>query len=91
MRWLVDKVPDQSLLNTASWKYLIPKLYKQYPNDDMELNITLSSPPVIKVTTKNIGVTIRSDMIVNVLDFGVAVPVACISVVSLSMNGKIFH
>ncbi|KAH7674188.1 lipopolysaccharide-binding protein [Dioscorea alata] len=80
MHWLVDKVPDQSLLNTASWKYLIPKLYKQYPNDDMELNLTLSSPPVIKVTTKNIGVTIRSDMIVNVLDFGVAVPVACISV-----------
>ncbi|KAJ0965182.1 hypothetical protein J5N97_026320 [Dioscorea zingiberensis] len=69
MNWLVDKVPDQSLLNTASWRYLIPKLYKKYPNDDMVLNITLSSPPIIKVRTKNIRVTIFSDMIVNVLDF----------------------
>ncbi|KAL3733416.1 hypothetical protein ACJRO7_022870 [Eucalyptus globulus] len=41
MHWLVDKIPDQALLNTAGWKYIVPQLYKLYPNDDMDLNISV--------------------------------------------------
>lgn len=81
MHWLVDKIPDQALLNTAGWKHIVPQLYKQYPNDDMDLNISVSAPPLIKVTNQGIGATIYADVIVDVLDAGEVIPVACISLV----------
>ncbi|XP_073010155.1 putative BPI/LBP family protein At1g04970 isoform X2 [Typha latifolia] len=81
MHWIVDKVPDQSLLNTASWRFLIPQLYRKYPNDDMLLNISLTSSPLMKIRPEKIGGTIYADMLVIVLDGTEMVPVACISVV----------
>jgi len=81
MHWVVDKVPDQSLLNTASWKFIIPRLYWNYPNDDMLLNISMASSPVIKITSEKIGATINADLIIDVVDGKETVPVACISVV----------
>ncbi|WVZ81340.1 hypothetical protein U9M48_028729 [Paspalum notatum var. saurae] len=81
MHWVVDKVPDQSLLNTASWKFIIPRLYWNYPNDDMLLNISMASSPVISITSENIGATINTDMIIDVIHNKEIVPVACISVV----------
>jgi lipopolysaccharide-binding protein len=81
MHWIVDKVPDQSLLNTASWKFIIPRLYWNYPNDDMLLNISMSSSPLIRITSEKIGATINADMIIDVLNGKERVPVACISVV----------
>ncbi|WOL12071.1 BPI/LBP family protein [Canna indica] len=86
MHWMVDKVPEQSLLNTASWKYIIPQLYKKYPNDDMLLNISLTSAPVIRITPQKIGATILLDMTVDVLDSGETIPVACIAMV-VSVSG----
>ncbi|XP_010928142.1 putative BPI/LBP family protein At1g04970 isoform X1 [Elaeis guineensis] len=88
MHWIVDKVPDQSLLNTGSWKFLIPQLYKKYPNDDMILNISVTSPPLIRITPENIGAIISSDMTVHVLDACESIPVACISVV-VSVSGVV--
>ncbi|KAG1327313.1 putative BPI/LBP family protein [Cocos nucifera] len=88
MHWIVDKVPDQSLLNTASWKFIIPQLYRKYPNDDMLLNISITSPPVIRITPQNIGATILSDMMVHVLDASESIPVACISLV-VSVSGVV--
>ncbi|KAG2605784.1 putative BPI/LBP family protein At1g04970 [Panicum virgatum] len=81
MHWVVDKVPDQSLLNTASWKFIIPRLYWNYPNDDMLLNISMASSPVIKITSEKIGATINADLIIDVVDGKETVPAACISVV----------
>lgn len=83
MQWTVDKVPDQSLLNTAGWRFIIPQLYRKYPNDDMNLNISLSSPPVIRVAEDNIDATVHADLIIDVLVSGEVIPVACISLVSL--------
>lgn len=80
MKWIVDELPDQDLLNTAEWRFLIPQLYKQYPNDDMNLNISISSPPDIQVTKKDVGVNILIDIIIDVLEAGEVIPVACISV-----------
>ncbi|XP_062233006.1 putative BPI/LBP family protein At1g04970 [Phragmites australis] len=88
MHWIVDKVPDQSLLNTASWKFIIPRLYWSYPNDDMLLNISMASSPVIRITSEKIGATINADMIIDVLDGKETVPVACISVV-VSASGVV--
>ncbi|XVF71817.1 hypothetical protein PTKIN_Ptkin12aG0069900 [Pterospermum kingtungense] len=79
MEWIVDKVPDQALLNTAGWRFIIPQLYKKYPNDDMNLNIALSSPAVIRISDHNIGATVYADVIIDVVEAGQVIPVACIS------------
>ncbi|XP_077211135.1 lipid-binding serum glycoprotein family protein isoform X2 [Tasmannia lanceolata] len=84
MHWIVDKVSDQYqyLLNTAGWRYIVPQLYKNYPNDDVKLNISLSSPPTVRITSDSIGATIFSDMTIDVLEGNEIIPVACISVVT---------
>ncbi|KAM7274585.1 hypothetical protein ACFE04_016451 [Oxalis oulophora] len=81
MHWIVDKVPDQSLLNTAGWRFIIPQLYKKYPKDDMNLNITLSSPPMIKILERNLDATMYADLTIDVLQEDQTIPVACISLV----------
>lgn len=86
MQWVVDQLPDQSLLNTAGWKFVVPQLYKKFPNDDMKLNISISSPPTIKIERQNIDVKVDLDITVYVVDFGEVIPVACISTVSLTRH-----
>ncbi|EEF31183.1 putative BPI/LBP family protein At1g04970 isoform X2 [Ricinus communis] len=81
MHWVVDRFPNQSFLNTATWRFIYPQLYKQYPNDDMTLNMSLTSPPVIKIVENDIDATIYLDVTVNVLDANKVIPVACVSLV----------
>ncbi|XP_062191040.1 putative BPI/LBP family protein At3g20270 isoform X1 [Phragmites australis] len=50
LQHMVDKIPDQFLLNTASWRLLIPQLYHKYPDDDILLNISAISPPFVRIT-----------------------------------------
>lgn len=83
MQWVVDKIPDQSLLNTAGWRFIIPQLYRKYPNDDMNLNISLSSAPAIAISEHGFDATIFADLIIDVLEAGQTIPVACISLVRL--------
>ncbi|XP_074324055.1 putative BPI/LBP family protein At1g04970 [Apium graveolens] len=68
MQWVVDQLPGQFLLNTAGWKHVIPQLYKKFPNDDMKLNISISSPLTINIQRQNIDVTVDLDMTVYVVD-----------------------
>lgn len=87
MHWIVDQIPDQSLLNTAGWRFIIPQLYKKYPNHDMNLNISLSSPPVVEISNQKAGANTIVDMTIDVLEEDKVVPVACISLVrSLALN-----
>lgn len=81
MQWIVSEIPDQSLLNTAGWRFIVPQLYKKYPNDDMNLNISLSSPPVIRISSNDIDATVYADLIIDVLEADDVIPVACISLV----------
>ncbi|KAL2495866.1 putative BPI/LBP family protein [Forsythia ovata] len=87
MHWIVDKVPDQSLLNTAEWRFIVPQLYKLYPNDNIILNISVSSPPIIKIGNQQIHSTIPLDMVLDVLDADKVIPVACIS---MSISASIY-
>ncbi|KAL5548493.1 hypothetical protein UlMin_003724 [Ulmus minor] len=90
LHWIFDKVPDQFLLNTSRWKYDIPLLYKKYPDDAMDLNISVSSPPVVKVVNDDIEMSIYLDVIIDVLDADEVVPVACVSLeISASCSPKI--
>ncbi|KAJ4848468.1 hypothetical protein Tsubulata_032227 [Turnera subulata] len=88
MQWIVDKIPDQSLLNTAGWRFIIPQLYKKYPNHDMNMNLSLSSPPVVKISERNIDATVYADLIIDVLEADKVIPVACISLV-ISGSGSV--
>jgi len=87
MHWIVDQIPDQSLLNTAGWRFIIPQLYKKYPNHDMNFNISLSSPPVVEISNQKAGANTIADMTIDVLEGDKVIPVACISLVrSLALN-----
>lgn len=81
MHWIVDQIPDQSLLNTAGWRFIIPQLYKKYPNHRMNLNISLSSPPVVEISNQKAGVHVFADLTIDVLEENEVIPVACISLV----------
>lgn len=81
MQRTINKIPDQSLLNTAQWKHIVPQLYKQYPDKDMELNISVSSPPIIRVANNGIDFTVYSDVTIGVVDDDEVISVACISLV----------
>lgn len=80
LNWLVDKVPDQTFLNTSKWKYLIPQLYQQYPNEDIKLRFEVSSPPSIVLTLDGVEGSAAALMFIEVANNGEIVPVACISV-----------
>lgn len=80
MNWVINKIPEQSLLNTAEWRYIVPQLYKQYPNKDMDLNVTVSSQPIVTVVNNGIDIIVYSDVTIDVIDDEV-IPVACISMV----------
>ncbi|MFS7999343.1 putative lipid binding protein BPI/LBP [Helianthus anomalus] len=79
MHWIVDKLPEQSLLNTAGWRFIIPQLYKKYPNDDMNLNLSLSDPPDVQISQQKIDAIVYADFILNVVEGVDTIPVACIS------------
>ncbi|XP_022940640.1 putative BPI/LBP family protein At1g04970 isoform X2 [Cucurbita moschata] len=79
MHWIVDKIPDQHLLNTTTWKWIIPLLYRQYPDDDIILNISASSPPSLRLRDQDIAASIYVDMIIEVVNNDEVIPVACIS------------
>ncbi|CAI9773405.1 unnamed protein product [Fraxinus pennsylvanica] len=90
MHWIVDNISDQSLLNTAGWRFFIPQLYKLYPNDDINLNISVSSLPTIKIEKQQIDATIPLDVVIDVLDAGEVIPVAGFSTVfSASISAEI--
>lgn len=81
MHWIVDKIPQQSLMNTAGWRFIVPQLYRKYPNADMNLDITLSDPPVMQISWQKIGAIVYADLIIDVLEGDDTIPVACISLV----------
>lgn len=84
MQWVVSELPDQALLNTAGWRFIVPQLYKQYPNDDMKFNISVSSPPILEVTDQDIGAIVVVDITIDVFHAGDVISVACISMVCLN-------
>ncbi|KAI9082372.1 hypothetical protein K1719_035795 [Acacia pycnantha] len=93
MHWIVDKIPDQSLLNTAGWRFIVPQLYKKYPNRDMNLNISLSSPPAVEFSNRKAEANIFADLTIDVMEGDEVRPVACITLVirasgSVKINGN---
>uniref|UniRef100_A0A7N0TUE5 Lipid-binding serum glycoprotein C-terminal domain-containing protein n=1 Tax=Kalanchoe fedtschenkoi TaxID=63787 RepID=A0A7N0TUE5_KALFE len=80
MNFVVNTIPDQSLFNTAGWRFIIPQLYKKFPNDDISMNVSLTAAPFLRIS-QNIDSTVNADLTIDVLDDGNIIPVACISLV----------
>ncbi|CAI9760396.1 unnamed protein product [Fraxinus pennsylvanica] len=90
MHWIIDNVSDQHILNTAGWRFIVPQLYKLYPDHDINLNISVSSLPTIKFGMQQIDATIPLDMVIDVSDAGEIIPVVGISmVISASIFAEI--
>ncbi|CAM6042964.1 unnamed protein product [Sphagnum compactum] len=83
--WLVDELPQESILNTAFWKWIIPQLYKKYPNDDMVLHVSASAAPQVELTKDGAKALAVADVTVLVKTGNGSVPVACLSM-TLSMD-----
>jgi hypothetical protein len=52
----------------------------------MNLNISLSSPPVVKISNQKAGVVVYADLTIDVLEADEVIPVACISLVGSSIS-----
>ncbi|WCJ37433.1 lipid-binding serum glycoprotein family protein [Euphorbia peplus] len=75
MRWIVDKLPDDTLLNTDA----VPQLQKPYPKHEMKLNISLTSPPIIRISEHKLIARVNAELVINVLKADKFVPVVCFS------------
>ncbi|KAH8953031.1 hypothetical protein BDL97_08G003200 [Sphagnum fallax] len=82
---LVDELPQDWLLNTAFWKWLIPQLYREYPNHDMAFNFSVSAAPQVELTRNGAKALAATEMTVLVKTNTDFVPVACLSM-TLSMD-----
>ncbi|KAI5056835.1 hypothetical protein GOP47_0028653, partial [Adiantum capillus-veneris] len=82
LNWLLDKLPDQTFLNTSKWKYLIPQLYQQYPNKEITLQFKVSAAPNVTLTLDGVDVSASAEMLIGVSDNGSNVQVACISIIA---------
>jgi lipopolysaccharide-binding protein len=92
LEWLVDELPQESWLNTHFWRWLIPQLYKKYPNMDMALNFACSEAPTVQLQTDGATVNAAAELTLLVKTDGQSLPVACISLVSSpSRNCKFLH
>ena len=83
VNWLVDKMPDKTFLNTSKWRYIVPQLYIDYPNDEIKFRFEVTSPPTISLRSNGIEGSAVVDMIIEVINDDNIEQVACISIVSL--------
>eukprot|EP00250_Pteridium_aquilinum_P033291 c5411_g1_i1 orf=203-2092(-) len=81
LNWLVDKVPEQAFLNTSRWKFLIPQLYQQYPNQEIKLSFEVSAPPNITLTLDGVDMSAAAHMIIGVASNDSVVQVACVNII----------
>ncbi|KFK39349.1 hypothetical protein AALP_AA3G232800 [Arabis alpina] len=79
MHMVIGESKNGSVLSTSDWKLILPGLYKLYPNDKMMLNMSVTSPPDVKITENGIDATIQLEISINVQDFGKVLSVARIS------------
>lgn len=82
MHMVIGESKNGSVLSTSDWKLILPGLYRQYPDDKMMLNMSVTSPPHVKITENGIDAAIYLDITINVQEFGKVLSVVRISSVS---------
>lgn len=83
MHLVMEETKNGSILSTSDWKLILPELYKHYPDNKMVLNMSVTSPPAVKITENGIDATIQLDIAFDVQDSGENLSVARLSTVRL--------
>ncbi|CAE5967939.1 unnamed protein product [Arabidopsis arenosa] len=79
MRLVIGETKNGSILSTSDWKLILPELYKHYPDNKMVFNMSVTSPPAVKITENGIDATIQLEIAIDVQDSGEVLSVARIS------------
>lgn len=79
MHLVIGETKNGSILSTSDWKIILPELYKHYPDNKMVLNMSVTSPPAVKITENGIDATIQLEIAIDVQDSGEVLSVARIS------------
>ncbi|KAG7582666.1 Lipid-binding serum glycoprotein C-terminal [Arabidopsis suecica] len=79
MHLVIGETKNGSILSTSDWKLILPELYKHYPDNKMVLNMSVTSPPAVKITENGIDATIQLEIAIDVQDSGEVLSVARIS------------
>lgn len=84
-------VPFQ--LNTSDFKSVVPALYKNYPNDGMEISIVANAAPHATIYASGINVSGSADMTFKVVEpNGTIVPAfTCEGTLSLSITADVYN
>jgi hypothetical protein len=88
LEWRIDEAPKEAWLNTHFWRFLIPHLYKKYPNMDMALDFGCSKAPSVQLQTDGVTTNAAAELTLLVKSDGEELPVACISL-ALSMDAVV--
>ncbi|ANM65438.1 lipid-binding serum glycoprotein family protein [Arabidopsis thaliana] len=81
MHLVMEETKNGSILSTSDWKLILPELYKHYPDNKMVLNMSVTSPPAVKITENGIDATIQLDIAFDVQDSGENLSVARLSTI----------
>jgi lipopolysaccharide-binding protein len=68
-------------LNTNDWQFLLPGLYKAYPNTPMQLDIFAAQPPSVSIGQSGMNVTTVSNLVISVTKGPQVIPCITIAVV----------
>jgi lipopolysaccharide-binding protein len=74
-------------LNTSDWKYVIPGLYKSYPNLEMQIDLAVSQAPRVVISPAGIDLTVQGNMVLSVIRGSVLIP--CVTI-ALSTENNIY-
>eukprot|EP00898_Chlorokybus_atmophyticus_P004391 jgi/Chlat1/4953/Chrsp32S00377 len=70
LHWDVDELPHSfSLqLNTTAWKWIVPPLYREYPDAAMVLHVNATTLPEFRITAEEgIKATVDGEMLIQVV------------------------
>eukprot|EP00029_Vermamoeba_vermiformis_P014239 TRINITY_DN9364_c0_g1_i1.p1 TRINITY_DN9364_c0_g1~~TRINITY_DN9364_c0_g1_i1.p1 ORF type:complete len:482 (-),score=76.37 TRINITY_DN9364_c0_g1_i1:30-1475(-) len=54
-------------LNTSDWEYIIPGLYKAYPNAAMQISLAATTAPVVSISTSGVDLLALGELDIQVL------------------------
>lgn len=88
LEWVGDEALKEAWLNTHFWRWIIPQLYKKYPNMDMALDFSCSAPPTVKLQSDGVTGNAAVELTLLVKTDEEPLPVVCISL-TVSMDAMV--
>jgi lipopolysaccharide-binding protein len=67
-------------LNTSDWKYILPGLYKAYPNLEMQIDAAVSQASKVVISPAGIDLTVQSNLVLSVIRGSVLIPCVTLAI-----------